>query len=224
MKLVYPDYKNQIIFQEGCTNLWIIENQKEFRRLIHELYAQTQGEDGRFVLSEENDILNVKKTMQCILVPFDLELNNKKILEAIYTKLKNNIMESSLFLSQNEMLGKVFQFLEEIIEQADYPLTYNEDIDIKSIFKLVNLKLDSSAESMPEQLYEYIRLHQQILGIKVFVFVNLRTYLTDEELEDLLRYLEYYKASILLIESQDRGEKFKGEKKYIIDKDLCEIY
>ena len=60
-------------------------------------------------------------------------------------------------------------------------------------------------------------------GIKVFIFVNLRSYLSDAQMEELIKELEYQDVSGLFIENQQRS-CLKGVKWYIIDKDQCEIY
>lgn len=80
MKLVYPDYTYQMNFIEGKVNVVVIENTSEFRHLIEEILMQIDGNDGRFVLSDNKEILKIPNNIQCIIDPFSLELNNKKIL------------------------------------------------------------------------------------------------------------------------------------------------
>lgn len=68
----------------------------------------------------------------------------------------------------------------------------------------------------------YIKISSELVAIKVFFFVNLRSYLTQDELNELYKMADYYKVSLILLESIERNERSR-EKRYIIDKDLCFI-
>ena len=68
----------------------------------------------------------------------------------------------------------------------------------------------------------YIKISSELVAIKVFFFVNLRSYLTQDELNELYKMVDYYKVSLILLESIERNERSR-EKRYIIDKDLCFI-
>ena len=59
-------------------------------------------------------------------------------------------------------------------------------------------------------------------GEKIFVFVNLKSYIPEAELEALYKTAIHHKLKLLLIESTDRA-LLKHEKKLVIDNDLCEI-
>ena len=62
-----------------------------------------------------------------------------------------------------------------------------------------------------------------MLRIKLFVFVNLRSYLTDAQMKALIQEITYQEVQVLFIENQERA-CLEGGMRYIIDKDRCEIY
>ena len=65
---------------------------------------------------------------------------------------------------------------------------------------------------------------ENILGTKdILIFVNLKQYLTKNELEELYKYTIYNEVSILLIDSQCYGGTLNNEKKLIIDENLDEF-
>ena len=57
MKLVYTELEQQLVFQENKVNVLVIERKELFRRMIQELDKQISGEDGGFVLSDNNSKL-----------------------------------------------------------------------------------------------------------------------------------------------------------------------
>ena len=224
MKLVYPDYSYQIKFIEGKVNVVVIENASEFRHLIQELLIQIDGNDGRFVLSNDEEILKISSNIQCIIDPFSLELNNKKILDKIYTSCRQEILDSDLFLQQVQLFSDIKRFVENVIGKIDYSLCYTEEIDIKSILKLVNLKLIDENSGFLEKIVDYIKLNHTLLGNKIFFFIGLRSFLSENELGLLYKMACYNKIFLVLVEAHDFDNKSDYEKKYIIDKDCCEIY
>mgnify|MGYP000460897874 FL=1 len=101
--------------------------------------------------------------------------------------------------------------------------TYEEEPKAEDIFKLAKLRIDCQAERLVEQVAEYLRVWAELLHQEVFVFLNLKLFLTKEELEALYQECFYRKVQIILIEAVFT-EKMPEEKIYLIDKDKCIIY
>lgn len=74
-----------------------------------------------------------------------------------------------------------------------------------------------------ENLIRYMKIASSVLGTKIMVFVNIRSYLDDEQLEWLLKEVAYQEIQVLLIENQQR-DCLNGTFCYIIDNDKCEIF
>ena len=71
---------------------------------------------------------------------------------------------------------------------------------------------------------DYMELMVQIFHIHCLVFVNLKSFLRTEELEDLYKAAAYKKVHLLLLENRAEEEQNERERWFIWDKDLCEIY
>lgn len=63
----------------------------------------------------------------------------------------------------------------------------------------------------------------ELLRKKVVVFVNIRSYINDEQLEQLIKTAKYNEIAVLLIENHQKGFS-KETIRYIIDRDGCEIF
>lgn len=72
-------------------------------------------------------------------------------------------------------------------------------------------------------MISYMQNVRELEGEKWFIAVGLKNYLDKNELIELYHTVFLKKIKLLLIEGNDK-ENLEGEKKYIIDKDLCEIY
>ncbi len=113
--------------------------------------------------------------------------------------------------------------LDEISQNSPYAITFNLDLDLTALLKMYSVQIDDTAISLAEKLIEYMKLSHQILGIRLFVFVNLRDYLSEDEMKQVYESAFYDKIQLLLIEGHSQVP-LPGEDILIIDKDLCKIH
>ena len=103
-------------------------------------------------------------------------------------------------------------------------MKYTSEIDIKQLYKMMDLKVEENLDSYLEQILNYINVVREVFNTKLFIFVNLKDYISDEEYEEIYKYIQLNKINIFLIESKVPKESYNWEKLWIIDEDLCEIY
>lgn len=93
-KLAYSTYEIVFELEENKVNTWIVENPATMVELICELSKQCEGQEGNFILSEENKILNISKSISFVKEPFSIDCNNRKILTRLFQELeKENALE-----------------------------------------------------------------------------------------------------------------------------------
>lgn len=73
-----------------------------------------------------------------------------------------------------------------------------------------------------ERLIQYIKLVGGILNKKLFIFINVRSSLSDLQIQMLIEDIKYQDMKILLIESCAR-DCISNLRRCIIDKDNCII-
>ena len=64
----------------------------------------------------------------------------------------------------------------------------------------------------------------EFLGISSFVAVNLKSFLSFDELDELYKAIQYKKLNLFLLENKTQERYSAVEKLYIMDLDLCSIY
>lgn len=224
MKLVHPNFLFPIEFEENKITTVVIESPKIFQKYLGELYQQTEGELGKWVLSHESELMEIKKFCEVIINPYALDMNNRKVLGKLYEDIKKDIMHSEKLLRWNTLYPYITELMEELIEDFDYHLEYTEEIEIKDFLKLMNLHVRNHSIDMTEKLIDYINLYHTLLGTKLFVLVNIKSYLEEKQLKYLYEQAFYHKFNLLLIENYENKVENKCELRYIIDKDNCAIY
>ena len=81
----------------------------------------------------------------------------------------------------------------------------------------------NSKDEIIEKLLLLIDIEKIFHINKLLIFVNLKQYLTKEELKELYKYSIYNNVKILLIDSECYGTCNEFEKKLIIDENLEEF-
>ena len=226
MKIAHSMLEKPIEFEENVVNVLVVENPKMFSTVISDFYKQIENnEEGSFVLSEDSKILSMQKCLNIILEPFTVDLNQKKVINKLYSKLKEKSVESEMYKETTELQSNIFTYIEKISDTVEYPLVYDSSgIDFQDIFKMVDLKLESNHESLPEKLLDYMTAVHEFLGISYFITVNLKSFLTFEDLEELYKGIQYKKLNLFLLENKTQEKNSSVEKLYILDSDLCSIY
>lgn len=221
MKLVHPDIARQIDFNHQFCYSLIIENSHEFFSKTNELFLQTNGEEGNYVLSHENQTLNIAKNCLFIFDYYNDLFNNKKIINSINNKVADILKQEDFiddFAQLNALIAKINA---QITYQLDYEVSYIENLDFSDFAKLSNYKIIQDGNLL-DNILTYIQINCQNQNITMVIFVNLFSLLSQEDVEKLIKQLNYMQLHILFIDSQQKYILQDCET-IIIDNDLCVI-
>lgn len=221
MKLVHREYGIEIELQENQIPVLIIEAPETFSVLIQELYRSKQGGEEKFLLSESDKLLNMGKSLELMVNPFAIDVNEKRIVQKLYQEIESQVQEQ-LVLETAEIHSKLISYLEEIVGKIAYPVTFDLEENVLGLMKTYNVRLETESITLLEKLVEYFELLHQLCRIEVIVCVNLKSYLSEAELRQLYEAMFYEKISLILLENTQR-EKVEGERICIMDRDGCII-
>ena len=222
MKLVHPDLSRQIVFQNYKPCEWIIESPHLFGKYVQELRRQATGEEGGFVISEGEKEYDVSKCVEIIADPLNVNINEKKILTKLYSELEKIAYGEELFVLTQETLCNLQRYFSELEQVSPYILHIGESVQMLNLFKALEVQMEDYAENYLERIDQYIKIVTELLKKKLLVMINIRSYLDDEQLKQLMSNAAYNEINSLLIESVQR-KLIDGLSRYIIDFDGCEI-
>lgn len=222
MKMSHPEYTFQIEFKECVIQRIIIEAPQIFAAMVYDLKNQVDHHEGKWVLSDKNEILNIADECELIMDIFDLDINQKKILNTLYHDLEKEINDTELLLEWRKINTILMNLMEQTVDNLGYDITYKE-IDLKSVFKTADVHFRKNSEDYLQYLLEYMDLLVEVQHIKIFVLVNITSFLSCEEVKYLYEQAFYKKYHLLLLDSQDITIDDGVEEKIIIDKEYCVI-
>lgn len=197
-----------------------IENQKLYRNTVLNLFSECP-KNGGIVFSENYEPLKFRGNISFVPNLYSLDFSSsliKKMYEDFTVYACNYMIEQTAALKAD-----VLNFLEKLNENFDCDFIFKEELDLADLFKIQCLKPNLENEDLPEKVLEYVKFMKKYTSVKCFVFLNLHSYFTLEELELFFNELVYQNVSVLLIESKKCFENSHREAVYIVDGDLCEI-
>lgn len=222
MRLVYRELDLEIDLEENVNYVIYIERQDLFTRFVESLWRQQNGEEGAFLLSDGAKEYAIAKEIQVIVNPFDISCNHKRIITKLYQDIASIAMEEyveELTLFQQQSI----QLIDKLAQKVPYQLEYNLEFGIEELLKLFDMKISSDTGTLAERIIDYLRIVHQIMKQRIFIFINLKAYLTEEEMQMLYEFCSYEKIILILVENVCKNCNYDKEKIWIIDKDLCII-
>ena len=221
MKLIYKAYNLGMALSENQITVLSVENPKAYSSILCDIWNQTQGGEGGFILSKEGELRNIAKEVDCIFNPFALDFNGKRVINRLYQELQEQA-NTALMNESISLNGSIVAYLDELSRQVPYALEYDLDFDIVGLMKLYNVKMECFGECLLEKIVEYLRVMSHVCGMKNYVFVGLKQCLTVEELKQLYEFVFCEKINLIIIE-YIHSAPISGEKGWILDRDLCII-
>lgn len=221
MKLVNTKYNIAILFEENNTQVLVVENHYALQQMLSELWRQAEGGDGDWILSDGTKEYALSRKAENIFNVFSLEINNRKVIGKLYQEIEHRINETCTE-DAAKIDAEVVRLLDRISTDLPYTLSYSLDLDIQGLLKLYNVVLDEYEMDLLEKLCTYIRNLHQLCRTEIFVFLNLKQLISEEQLLELYKFCYYEKVFILDVESSCLP-RVETEKYTILDKDLCLI-
>lgn len=221
MKLYIPGIGNAISFREQTVQCLVVENQGFLYALLNDLEAQLTRMDGKAVLSIRDTPVAMAKHMEMVTDFIRFELNQKALLGKIVSAL-DATAQNEVFLTRTQMLlSQLESYLYDISSAFDFNISF-EAISMLPIIKASGIALTNDFSTLADKVYKYIEIVSEFLGEKLFVLVNLRSFLSDAQMQAFLDTVIRHGFLVLLIESTDRP-RLTNETRITIDTDLCEF-
>lgn len=217
MNFSHPLLEKAITLKEGEVVTLVMENPVALRNTVYGF----KNENSTLVLSEDYIPVEMVKHVELIDNVFEVDFASKKIA----TKLNH---ETELVVSEYpqetiSLIDTLNRYAELLADTLDYPVQFSMVENMEKVIKLLEFSIDSEEMSIPERILTYMGICRRFFAKKIFVLLNFKGVISDEEFELFCRNIEYEKFCVLILESYDHNRGAEQEKKIIIDHDLCVV-
>ncbi|XME01799.1 type II-A CRISPR-associated protein Csn2 [Lachnospiraceae bacterium C1.1] len=216
----YPTGLYIEITEQETTSL-IIENTEVMADYVSDIKNLIEKDVGEFCLYDGDKEIKFSKRCELILDPWSIDYNSKRIKGKLY-QLIHDIVEEQFYKDFLVARAGLYSFLEKVIEHVPYSTIYSTDLDMNTLSKMLDLKIDQGDNTVVERIVEYMKLMSSLCGVSVFFLVGIRAFISDTDMMLIYKEARYIGVILVIIESVERSY-LEGEHSFIIDKDKCII-
>ena len=223
MKLVINFLDNDLYINSEKVLSIEVENKSYFYRIVNcfnSLYVGDKIDEINFYDEKFNEI-NLNNKILIMYDFFNFDFNSKKNISKIYKLIEDNLDEKSL-QSFNSLYYKLLKILKNELNYLDINIKLDEEYKMENILKIVKLSIEKK-DSLMDNLFLLIDLEKILKVNEVLVFVNLKQYLSKDELKEFYKYIVYNNLCTVFVDSQTYGIADNMENKIIIDDNLNEF-
>lgn len=217
-------FNESFISKENEIPILVIENKTLYQNFIFELISELNGIESEHNFFIDDKQLNLRKDLELILDMFTLDINKSKNITKLYNYIKSEYINNEKLMQTTQLSAKIVEYIQGIVNEIDFDLTFETNVDLQVILKVVDLKFYYEDSTLLEKLIDYIKIMHDFLGKKLFVIANFKTIFSAQEQQQFYEFLMYNKIEILLLETLVPTQKLENEIYRIIDDDLCVIY
>lgn len=223
MKLVINFLDNDLYINSERVLSIEVENKSYFYRIVNcfnSLYVGDKIDEINFYDEKFNEI-NLNNKILIMYDFFNFDFNSKKNISKIYKLIEDNLDERSL-LPFNNLYSKLLKILKNELNYLDINIKLDEEYKMENILKIVKLSIEKK-DSLMDNLFLLIDLEKILKVNEILVFVNLKQYLSKDELKEFYKYIVYNNLCAVFVDSQTYGIADNMENKIIIDDNLNEF-
>ena len=226
MKISFSGFDSPILVTRPNVSTLEIQNRVLFSRVCEALISET-GEDAvePYTFWDDSGV-EVKPKGQILPIcdPFHLPWDDRAISNGLLVRMENLLYEDEDYRSIAE---KDFRQLNirfaALALQLRSEYTFDIDWDPKRYLKCFGFKADmASCEMLLDKIIMFLTMLEDISFEKIIMFVNLKIFLSNNELERFLEYVFFSNLRVLMLENVPDSAKYSNEVKYAIDQDFLE--
>jgi CRISPR type II-A-associated protein Csn2 len=187
------------------------------------MFAQLNGDDGKFVLSDSGKELKLDGNAYIIFEPFTLNPNvSRTVFNKLIASLKAAAFDDEHLNETNDLMAQINRFTADLLDSLNYSfeVTAGDGFAVEDLLKALKPQIELPTSTLPEKLVDYLAALRDLFNIKLFVLINFSAYLSREDMLKLVNQIAYDGHFALFIESRfvDLGVPHVA-----ITKELCEL-
>lgn len=221
MKFTHPELDTVFDTEDEKVHTLVIENPKLLFRLLEDIQNQISGFRGDAVLSEKERPLDMAKYAEVLDVFVPFSINRKPLLTKLNAALEKEAASPVIFERTGELLQQLTDYLDALAFDFPCDIVFPK-LSVPAVIKSAGAELREEYDSMPEKVIDYMELVRTFDRDKLYITVNMRAFMTDEEAELFLSTVLSHGYHMLMLENSAKP-LLKSESRVIIDEDLCEI-
>ena len=184
-----------------------------FSSLVRYFYTYTEDDqvnifDDKFKSLKESELMVVTD-----ILGFDV--NSAAMLKLIHADIEKQLNEKPEVKS---MVEKLANTITELISyeclENELDLEYDE-ITILELIKALGIQIETQSDTVFEKCFEILQVYNYLSKKRLLIFINVGAYLTKNEMEKLIEYIQLSNQVVLFLEPR----RLYDLPQYVLDND-----
>ena len=211
LKINFPILDEPLILSDAT--VLTVEDITVFSSLVRYFYRYTEDAqvnifDDKFKSLKESELMVVTD-----ILGFDV--NSAAMLKLIHADIEKQLNEKPEVKSMVEKLANT------ITELVSYECLENEldleydEITILELIKALGIQIETQSDTVFEKCFEILQVYNYLSKKRLLIFINVGAYLTKNELEKLIEYIQLSNQVVLFLEPR----RLYDLPQYVLDDD-----
>ena len=211
LKINFPILDEPLILSDAT--VLTVEDVTVFSSLVRYFYTYTEDDqvnifDDKFKSLKESELMVVTD-----ILGFDV--NSAAMLKLIHADIEKQLNEKPEVKS---MVEKLANTITELISyeclENELDLEYDE-ITILELIKALGIQIETQSDTVFEKCFEILQVYNYLSKKRLLIFINVGAYLTKNEMEKLIEYIQLSNQVVLFLEPK----RLYDLPQYVLDDD-----
>lgn len=187
-----------------------ILNKRYIYRIINDFITLNDENNDNVKIIVDGDIkTNIKQNI--LFDYFNINFEEKKIQNVLFQKI-DELMDEKEKDKINAIYNKLINIYKKVLNNFDYDVGYKNEYSIDNISKMMGIYIKKK-NSILNNLMTLIEIEKEFKINDLIIFVDLKKYLSSEEVIELYKYIIYNNIKVIFIELSEYKLISKYEKK-----------
>ena len=211
---------------EDAVSVFEVHDRSLFSRICQSLMSENGSDavEPYAFYDDEGEMRSSRNTFLFVFNPLDLPWDDRKLLGKVHERLEDLYLSDDAIRQEVESAARELEKQVEglgLLLQSDYEL--DVEWDIGKFLKSFDFSIDRDPDDpLIDNLSKFLRFAADACFEKTLVFVNLKTFLDEDDIALFYQEAFSLKIKVLLIESTCDERFFSGERKHVIDLGLLQ--
>lgn len=220
MKLVFAGLETPITLEPGECALLQVENPALFARLVLSLKAGEElGAAEPYSFWEDDARVKHKDALMLADNPLDLPWDDRTFMSAIVKRVEREFLEDEDLRKEIEAAQlALLQELQVFGMGFNAEFGFGAEWDLKRYLKFLGFGVTYEGnKSLLDNLLNFLSFALDAGCKKTIAFVNLKTFLTETEIQAFYEHVFFLKMRVLLLENKRDEACYEHERKTVVD-------
>lgn len=198
----------------GCTQ-FVVEDVAAYAAIV--LACHRYGEESDLKLFN-NDCKSLKSSEVVTITDiFNYNINTSAILKQIHSEIEDQLNENPAVKTEIEQLtNQITELINAEVLNHELDLELDE-ITIQEVLIALGVKIEVDTDTLFEKVLEIFQVFKYLRNKKLLILVNVASYFTTEELNEMAQFASLLQTNVLMIEPKPTDANIT---QYILDLDF----